>query len=110
MPLFELLPRLMREREWFLDRLERTLIRAGDPARGLAAWLDLEGRNGQLLVLLDGLDEVPKDDREDIEGLLRKLSSRWPDTPIVVTTRPIGYRRPASDFRELQLLPLDRER
>ncbi len=109
-PLIESLPRLMREREWMLDRLERQLIRSGHPAKGLAAVLDWAGREGRLLVLLDGLDEVPREDRDDAEALLRDLSARWPEAPIVVTTRPIGYRRPASEFLELDLLSLDRER
>ena len=60
--------------------------------------------------MLDGLDEVPKDDREDAEGLIRDLSARWEQTPIVVTSRPIGYRRPGREFVELDLLPLDRMR
>src|SRR6185295_17856493 len=63
-----------------------------------------------LLLLLDGLDEVPREERDDAEKMLRDLSIRWPTTPIVVASRPIGYRPPGGDFREVRLLPLDRER
>ncbi len=103
-PVFESLPRLMRQPEWLLDRLEREMRKAGEPTQGLAAALSQEGQEGRLLLLLDGLDEVPRDDREDAEALLRQISARWPETPVVVTSRPIGYRRPGSEFVELDLL------
>ncbi len=109
-PVFESLPRLMQRREWLLDRLERQMVRAGPGARGLAAVLDRNGQEGRLLLLLDGLDEVAREDRDDAEALLRDLSARWPKTPIVVATRPIGYRRPANEFQELDLLPFDAAR
>ncbi len=108
-PVFESLPKLMREREWFLHRIERQMKRTGR-TEGLAAVLDREGQEGRLLVLFDGLDEVPRDDRDDAEDLLRQVAARWPRTPIVVTSRPIGYRRLDRDFVELELLPLDGER
>ncbi|MCP4663775.1 MAG: NACHT domain-containing protein, partial [bacterium] len=109
-PLYESWPRLMRDREWLLDRIARQLGRAGHPARGLPAVLDREAQEGRLLLLLDGLDEIPREDRDEAERLLRDFAARWPRSPIVVTSRPIGYRRPAHDFLELDLLPLDRER
>ena len=109
-PVFESLPRLMREPQWLLDRFERQMKRSGEPSDGLAAVLDRAGQEGRLLVLLDGLDEVPRDDRDDAEALLRQVSSRWPSTPILVTSRPIGFRRPGGGFQELELLPLDGER
>jgi len=108
-PLFDSLPRLLRDGTFLLDRIVRRLERAGQPAQGLAESLDRTGRDGRLLLLLDGLDEVPREDREDAEQLLRDLAVRWPTTPFVVTSRPIGYRPPGSDFREVEVLPLDRE-
>ncbi len=107
-PVFESLPRLMLEREPLLDRLERRMRRAGH--RGLAAILDREGERGRLLLLLDGLDEVRQEDRAEVEALLGDFSRRWPETPMVVASRPIGYRSPGAEFRELELLPLDRRR
>ncbi len=108
-PVFESLARLMREPEWLLDRLERQMKRAGEAAGGLAAVLDRAGQEGRLLLLLDGLDEVARDRRDAAEALLRQLSSRWPQTPLVISSRPIGYERPDSDFRELDLLPFGRQ-
>ncbi|HXU29576.1 MAG TPA: SUMF1/EgtB/PvdO family nonheme iron enzyme [Thermoanaerobaculia bacterium] len=109
-PLFESLPKLLRNRDSLLDRVVRRMERAGHPAQGLAAALDREGKDGHLLLLLDGLDEVPREERDDAEKLLRDIAIRWPTTPIVVASRPIGYRPPGGDFREVRLLPLDRER
>jgi hypothetical protein len=54
-PLYESLPRLMREGRPLLDRVIRRLEFAGHPAQGLKAVLDREGQQGRLLVLLDGL-------------------------------------------------------
>ncbi|HYU35053.1 MAG TPA: SUMF1/EgtB/PvdO family nonheme iron enzyme [Thermoanaerobaculia bacterium] len=109
-PLFESLPRLLRDRASLLDRAVRRLERAGHPAQGLAEALERTGRAGRLLLLLDGLDEVPKESREEAEQLLGDLAVRWPDSPLVVTSRPIGYRPPGSGFREVELLPLDHGR
>ncbi len=61
-------------------------------------------------MLLDGLDEVPREEHERAEELLRDLAATWPASPLVVTSRPIGYRPPGNGFRELTLLPLDGER
>ncbi len=107
-PVFQSLPVLIRSGQSLLERIERQMGRAEH--RGLAAVLDREGQEGRLLLLLDGLDEVSAEDREDAETLLRELAGRWPGTPLVVTTRPIGYRRFDAAFRELELLPFDRPR
>ncbi|HZF12794.1 MAG TPA: SUMF1/EgtB/PvdO family nonheme iron enzyme [Thermoanaerobaculia bacterium] len=109
-PLYESLPRLIRKGRPLLDRVVRRLELAGHPAQGLKAVLDREGQQGRLLVLLDGLDEVPREEHEHAEALLRDLAATWPASPLVVTSRPIGYRSPGSAFRELTLLPLDGER
>ena len=108
-PLYASLPVVVREHADILERQERSLRRI-HPAKGLSQILDREAREGRLLVLLDGLDEVPGEDREEVDQLLRGLAHRWPRTPLVVATRPIGYRPPDSGFREVEVLPLDRER
>ncbi len=109
-PVFDSLPRLMRQREWLFDRIERQLARAGHRAKRLGAVLEEAVRAGRLVLLLDGLDEVPREDRGDAESLLKDLSGRWPKAPIIVSSRPIGYRRPAHEYRELEVLPFDGER
>ncbi len=104
-PLFQSLPVLLREGKNLLERVETLL-----DGEGLSRVLDHAGEEGHLLVLLDGLDEVGPEVRPQAEQQIRRLADRWPETPIVVTTRPIGYRRFAGDFRELQLQPLDHQR
>ena len=109
-PLYESLPRLLQEGRSLLDRVVHRMELAGHPAQGLKAVLDREGQQGRLLVLLDGLDEVPRKEQEHAEELLRDLAITWPASPLVVTSRPIGYRPPGSAFREINLLPLDGDR
>lgn len=108
-PVFESLPRLTREREWILDRLEWQLGQGGDASEGLATVLDRAGQEGRLLLMLDGLDEVPKEARTYTNSLLRRLSDRWPKTVIIVSSRPIGFQR-IPGFQELELQPFDAER
>jgi formylglycine-generating enzyme required for sulfatase activity len=109
-PVFQSLPKLLRSEEFILDPIGRHADRLGQSGERLKALLERRGREGRLLVLLDGLDEVPRERREEAEQVLRGLASRWPASPLVVTSRPIGYRRPGADFLELTLLPLDRAR
>ena len=106
-PVFESLPRLVRERDPLLNRLARRLERAGHPAQGLQAVLDRAGQEGRLVLLFDGLDEVPKEERDEAEMMLRDIAALWPSSSLVVTTRPIGYRRLGYELLELDLLPLD---
>jgi len=109
-PVYESLPRWLREAQPLPQRLERRLRRAGHPAQGFSALCEQLAADGRLLILLDGLDEVPKEQRTEAEELLGDLAARWARTPIVVASRPIGYRPPAGGFTELRLLPLDRDR
>lgn len=70
-----------------------------------------EAKAGRLLLLLDGLDEVRGTELDDTLALLGELDSRWPKTPMVVTSRPIGCPAPMdSQFLPVGLLPFDRDR
>ncbi len=110
-PLYDSLPRLLRDRYSLFARAVRRMEKvSGKSAKGLEGALGSAGEEGRLLFLLDGLDEVSRESREEAEELLRGFSLQWPQTPIVVTSRPIGYRRPGNEFREVDLLPLDRDR
>ena len=106
-PIFASLPRLMESGEFLLDAREKSLRRAGHKVEGLAALLDQEGREGRLLVMLDGLDEVKSQDRGEAVRYIMDLSRRWPASPVVVATRPIGYIPFDARFREVDVLPLD---
>ncbi|MFD5328782.1 NACHT domain-containing protein [Streptomyces sp. NPDC127092] len=64
---------------------------------------------GRGLLLVDGLDEVTQDDREDAHTWLSGLLARYPDTRCVATVRPHAVAPDwlgAERFEELNLLPL----
>ncbi|MFI1103784.1 NACHT domain-containing protein [Streptomyces melanogenes] len=66
-------------------------------------------KSGRAMLLVDGLDEVPQDDREEAHRWLSNLLERYPQVRCVVTVRPLavepGWLRRA-DFEELRLLPM----
>ena len=75
-----------------LNRLARRLERAGHPARGPEAVLDRAGQAGRLVLLFDGLDEVPKEERDEAERCCatsppsgRPPRSSSPPVPSVIT-------------------------
>ncbi len=106
-PVFESLPRLMADRLSVFGRIEEDLERADQPGSEIRRILEEEAGQGRLLLLLDGLDEVPLEARERAEDLLSELAARWPKSPIVATTRPIGAWSPGPEFLELEVLPFD---
>lgn len=107
-PIFASLPSLASSHSSLLDRLVREMHRAGQPCRGLVAILDQLGREGGLLLLLDGLDEVPRQYRAAADELVRELSEKWPDSPIILTASSFGAASPADVFREVELLAFNR--
>jgi NACHT conflict system protein/NACHT domain-containing protein len=104
----------------------RTLTRDGGPLptpeRFLAAvncpfaaaqpegWLDrvLSARRGLLLV--DGIDEIPEGEREDVRRWVRRLNASYPGNLWLVTARPSAVREDwlgREEFTELTLAPMD---
>jgi hypothetical protein len=72
--------------------------------------LDEKGGKG-LYLLLDALDEVGQDDRQEVENALRDLKDK-PDLRMLVTSRSVGYSAPWSvmaseEEREMELLPFN---
>ncbi|MEV6329728.1 NACHT domain-containing protein [Streptomyces sp. NPDC051909] len=87
-----------------LSRVAGLMIDA--PPNGWASRVLAAGRG---LLLVDGLDEVTQDDRDDAHTWLSGLLARYPGTRCVATVRPhavapdwLGGER----FEELTLLPL----
>ncbi|WP_371654005.1 MULTISPECIES: NACHT domain-containing protein [unclassified Streptomyces] len=66
-------------------------------------------KTGRAMLLVDGLDEVPQDDREEAHRWLSLLLERYPRVRCVATVRPLavepGWLRRA-EFEELRLLPM----
>ncbi len=109
-PVFESLPRLLREKVWLFDRVEANLNLAGQPGAEIRQALEDQAEEGGLVLLLDGLDEVPRELRDDAEQLLADFAHKWPKSPIVVATRPIGAGDLGPEYREVEVLPFDDER
>jgi hypothetical protein len=70
--------------------------------------------NGQALLLVDGLDEITNPRvRMMFCQELERTAARYPDAPIVVTSRIVGYRdmpyRMGSGFEHGQIAELNRE-
>ncbi|MEU8701811.1 NACHT domain-containing protein [Streptomyces sp. NPDC048680] len=80
-----------------------------DPPEG---WAGRVLESGRGLLLVDGLDEVPPDDREAAYDWLSRLLRRYPATRCVATVRPHAVAPDwlaAEDFEELRLLPMRNE-
>ena len=63
----------------------------------------------QALVLIDGLDEIAADgDRRAVVDAIQGFAGDHPRTPLVATSRPVGYLRGSLGprFVELRLMPL----
>jgi formylglycine-generating enzyme required for sulfatase activity len=66
---------------------------AEDANQGLdAEWFTGKLKAGEILVLLDGLDEAPAErEREQALRLIRAVAKAYRDCPLVVTSRPVAY-------------------
>ena len=112
--------------DWTARQLEQSILRWLDDHRPHGLLPQVFERNlaeGNLLLLLDGVDEVPEEHFSDgqlihpRQALLTGLANALPGwrkdgNRIVVTSRPYGLRPNERDrlgLPEVGLLPLDRE-
>ncbi|MEI5033851.1 NACHT domain-containing protein [Streptomyces sp. S1A(2023)] len=75
-------------------------------------WAGRVLESGRALLLVDGLDEVPPEDREQTHTWLARLLARYPDTRCVATVRPLAVDPDwlrSEGFAELRLLPMRSE-
>ncbi|MEU5660308.1 NACHT domain-containing protein [Streptomyces sp. NPDC047737] len=75
-------------------------------------WAGRVLESGRALLLVDGLDEVPPEEREQAHAWLSQLLLRYPDTRCVATVRPLAVEPGWLDsegFEELRLLPMRNE-
>ncbi|MDT0446904.1 NACHT domain-containing protein [Streptomyces johnsoniae] len=72
-------------------------------------WADRVLAAGRGLLLVDGIDEIPEDEREPVRRWLRRLHATYPDNLWLVTARPSAVREDwlyTADFHELVLAPM----
>ncbi|MBI1382180.1 MAG: SUMF1/EgtB/PvdO family nonheme iron enzyme [Planctomycetaceae bacterium] len=80
-------------------------------ARGLADRLQSLGqKDGRLWVLLDGYDELDRDQRSALRNHLPSWRESLPGARLLVTSRRTGYEPVGAPFREASVEPLDRAR
>ncbi|MFI6338291.1 NACHT domain-containing protein [Streptomyces sp. NPDC050535] len=74
-----------------------------------AGWADRALIDGRVLLLVDGLDEVPQAQRAKTRQWLRELLAAYPQAAYLVTTRPSAVPEgwlADSDFTELTVRPM----
>ncbi|MFI9079015.1 NACHT domain-containing protein [Streptomyces sioyaensis] len=104
----------------------RRFARAGLPAPGTflsavgyqeaedapAGWTERVLDAGRALLLIDGIDEAPENDREAVRRKLVEWTARYPGNVWIVTSRPSavpGSWLAGEGFSELLLAPMNRE-
>ncbi|GEB53664.1 NACHT domain-containing protein [Streptomyces cacaoi] len=90
---------------------ESFLSAVGCPLAGSQppGWADRVLAAGRGLLLIDGVDEVPEDERARTRRWLRDLLAAFEDNLVLVTSRPSAVREDwldAEDFTELVLSPM----
>ena len=58
---------------------------------------------GRLLILLDGLDEVPIDDANEVRHQIQTLCEEWNKNRIIITCRIAAYEHTFLDFTEVEI-------
>ena len=106
-PVFVSLPRLVEPPRSVLDYLADEF--GNLCGERLPDKISQAGLAGQLVVLLDGYDEVPPERRGRAQRVLGKLESDWQKSSVVLTSRPIGLGKPPPGYHKLVLQPLDDE-
>ena len=61
---------------------------------------------GRLLILLDGFDELSPEKRDGVRKDIRSLTSRFPDSKLIMTSRPETHSTGWHQFVEYALSPL----
>ncbi|MEE1738162.1 NACHT domain-containing protein [Streptomyces sp. BE147] len=77
--------------------------------RAPEGWTGRVLESGRALLLVDGLDEVPPEDREQAHTWLSQLLRRYPETRCVATVRPLAVEPDwlrSEGFEELRLLTM----
>ncbi|WP_310728344.1 NACHT domain-containing protein [Streptomyces sp. N2A] len=93
--------------ETFLDAVGHQ-----DAERAPAGWTERVLAEGRGLLLVDGVDEAPEDEREQLRRKLGEWTGRYPGNVWIVTSRPSavpGNWLAGEGFAEVALAPMSRE-
>ncbi|MBP0029849.1 NACHT domain-containing protein [Roseofilum sp. Guam] len=74
-------------------------------------WARNHLRNGKLLVMIDGFDEVKEDHRTVVSEWIGKEMNKYPHAYFILTSRPSGYQSFSSEYKlnaELFIQPFNR--
>ncbi|MGK7957573.1 MAG: NACHT domain-containing NTPase, partial [Crocosphaera sp.] len=110
-PLFIRLSELAREEDEIIDIIPN-ILRTDYPEiiDKIEYYLQEKLKQGKCLLLLDALDEVPKDDRIPLSKKINRFLRNYPCT-IICTSRIVGY---AGNFidggKEVEIVPFDDEK
>jgi energy-coupling factor transporter ATP-binding protein EcfA2 len=106
LPVFLRLSRLVESHDALSDLAIATLGEYGFPNPG--SYYYKACKEGRIVFLLDGLDEVSPAHRARIVDLVHALVARFPICRVYITSRPAGYQGELDDIVQdvLTLLPL----
>jgi predicted NACHT family NTPase len=94
-PLRNIYNQIITEREPNLAELVTNEVKKIPPDKKLNPpeyWFEEKLKGGECLVMLDGLDEVADIiKREKVSKWINKQMLQYPETPFIVTSRPLGY-------------------
>jgi len=76
----------------------------------LAPYLETYRASGRLILLLDGLNEMPQTRYTERVGRIQEVLSRYSDDPAVVTCRALDYVVGLEGLQKVEVLPLDEMR
>ncbi|ATL32629.1 NACHT domain-containing protein [Streptomyces formicae] len=106
---FVLRVRHLLGREGRLPGPERFLELADCPYAPPSGWAERVLEAGRGLLLIDDVDEVPQENREQVRRWIRQLLAAFPGNRWLVTTRPSAVPLDwlaAQDFAEFRLAPM----
>lgn len=72
--------------------------------------LDKLLKNGEIIVFIDGFDEIPDENINDYFDEINSFKSKYVNVQIIITSRPsilIDKAKVFSEFRRFEILPLD---
>ena len=76
----------------------------------LAPYLETYRSSGRLILLLDGLNEMPQADYTERVGHIQDVLNRYPDGTTVITCRALDYVVELKQLQKVEVSPLDETR